>query len=212
MEIKKINRTKVLLYVKEVWKLKNYIYSHFSKRPLEQVILLGCCFFIIFYNFGCVSYNFTEITPPVELVVLARVSTVLLVGLLWSLKDYLVLDKIPEPSSDVVNMDILGISFATVIKIGKIVICGRGVAAVAGVAVLVNISTKLVIAEVKLHMSEAKLNATEAKLNATEANFNKYKIESEANFNKHKMESDARLKLAEAEIKKISSQVKEQSK
>jgi hypothetical protein len=109
-------------------------------------------------------------------------------------------------------MDILGISFATVIKIGKIVICGRGVAAVAGVAVLVNISTKLVIAEVKLHMSEAKLNATEAKLNATEANFNKYKIESEANFNKHKMESDARLKLAEAEIKKISSQVKEQSK
>jgi hypothetical protein len=212
MEIKKINRTKVLLYVKEVWKLKNYIYSHFSKRPLEQVILLGCCFFIIFYNFGCVSYNFTEVTPPVELVVLARVSTVLLVGLLWSLKDYLVLDKIPEPSPDVVNMDILGISFATVIKIGKIVICGRGVAAVAGVAVLVNISTKLVIAEVKLHMSEAnfnkykieseaKLNATEAKLNATEANFNKYKIE-----------SDARLKLAEAEIKKISSQVKEQSK
>jgi hypothetical protein len=186
--------TKVCLYIKEVWKLKNYIYSHFSKRPLEQVILLGCCFFIIFYNFGCVSYNFTEVTPPVELVVLARVSTVLLVGLLWSLKDYLVLDKIPEPSPDVVNMDILGISFATVIKIGKIVICGRGVAAVAGVAVLVNISTKLVIAEVKLHMSEAKLNATEA------------------NFNKYKIESDARLKLAEAEIKKISSQVKEQSK
>jgi hypothetical protein len=76
---------------------------------------------------------------------------------------------------------------------------------VAGVAVLVNISTKLVIAEVKLHMSEANFNKykieSEAKLNATEANFNKYK-----------MESDARLKLAEAEIKKISSQVKEQNK
>jgi hypothetical protein len=170
MEIKKIDRTKVFLYVKEVWKLKNYIYSHFSKRPLEQVILLGCCFFIIFYNFGCVSYNFTEVTPPVELVVLARVSTVLLVGLLWSLKDYLVLDKIPEPSPDVVNMDILGISFATVIKIGKIVICGRGVAAVAGVAVLVNISTKLVIAEVKLHMSlTGNLQSSQQYLSAEDA-------------------------------------------
>jgi hypothetical protein len=115
--------------INEILKLIKYFKKNISNRSVYESVAFSTCAFVVVIHFFNVIFNFDVVVVGFLWAIFAKVLTGLLFiyrRLIW----YMEISELTEPSS--IDFSLVGVTFETSIKIGKIIFIGTGAGAAIG--------------------------------------------------------------------------------